>query len=157
MLTTTTNKILKHHPCVNGWQKLTGQMLDPDYWIGNADVLAFTDIVKSNNLDDAFWALRTLKDIHSKKLFALAKAVYKLRESLIKQSLTNLDNVYTLEWNTRDYLEAIGTPENNLVIAIHEYVFGMVYFMRRQVKCYHREKLDVKVMKILTDYVGDKS
>ncbi len=63
MLTTTLNKILKAGPCRSGWRQLTGQSSNKDTWIGNDDVLTILDILKSNDIYDAMWAVMYTCDI----------------------------------------------------------------------------------------------
>ena len=57
MITTTLNDILRHDPCLDGWEKLLAYLgtTEPD-----DEPLALSVILDSNGLEDALWALRTL-------------------------------------------------------------------------------------------------
>ena len=55
---TTLNKIRKHNPCTNGWEKLLvylGKTKADD------EPLEITTILDSNGLDDAIWCLRAVE------------------------------------------------------------------------------------------------
>ncbi len=60
MLTTTLNKIRKHHPCEEGWDTLT-DALGADW--GEDEPIALTRIIETNGLDDALWALRACEPV----------------------------------------------------------------------------------------------
>ena len=55
---TTLNKIRKHNPCTNGWEKLLvylGKTKADD------EPLSIATIIDSNGLDDALWCLRAVE------------------------------------------------------------------------------------------------
>ena len=49
---TTLNKIWKHDPCEDGWEKLTESLGD----IPRDKPIKILTILESNDLDDALWA-----------------------------------------------------------------------------------------------------
>ena len=56
MKTTTLREIKNHRPCEDGWEKLIINL-------GHCDLdkpITFVEILKSNGIKDAFWALRVL-------------------------------------------------------------------------------------------------
>jgi hypothetical protein len=55
MITTTLNRIKKHCPCQNGWEKLLAGLgkTEPD-----DEPLPFSKILEINGLDDALWCCR---------------------------------------------------------------------------------------------------
>lgn len=55
MLTTTLNRIREHGPCEYGWEKLLKYL---DKTKADDEPLAYSEIVKSNGLDDALWCCR---------------------------------------------------------------------------------------------------
>ena len=58
-LYTTINHIKKHHPCENGYIKLRRAL--GKGW-GDNDKISFVQILDSNGLADALWALRAVPD-----------------------------------------------------------------------------------------------
>ena len=56
-MNTTLNKIKKHSPCSDGWQKLLTFLNKTE---ADDELLELTTILESNGLDDALWALRTV-------------------------------------------------------------------------------------------------
>ncbi len=68
MLTTTLNEIKANQPCVDGWKKLLEHLGKSK---ADSEPLGFDVILKSNGLNDALWALRTLENEQLKqaKLF----------------------------------------------------------------------------------------
>jgi len=58
MLTTTLAAIRKHEPCADGWAKLLRTL---NKTTADDDVVTFRAILDSNGIDDALWALRTVK------------------------------------------------------------------------------------------------
>ncbi len=57
MLTTTLNAIKSKSPCRSGWKKLLKHL---GKFKADDEPLGFDVILKSNGLDDAFWAMRVL-------------------------------------------------------------------------------------------------
>ena len=55
MITTTLNRIRKHSPCQDGWEKLLNGLGKTK---ADAEPLPFATIVKINGLDDALWCCR---------------------------------------------------------------------------------------------------
>src|SRR3990167_8604713 len=55
MITTTLNRIRKHHPCEEGWQKLLTHLGKTK---ADDEPLPFEIILASNGLDDALWCCR---------------------------------------------------------------------------------------------------
>ena len=54
---TTLQKILKHAPCEDGWEKLLQNL---DKTEADNEPLSLLTILESNGLDDALWALRAI-------------------------------------------------------------------------------------------------
>ena len=59
MITTTLNKIRKHLPCKEGWEKLLAHLGKTK---ADDDPLPLLTILDSNGLDDCLWALRTVPE-----------------------------------------------------------------------------------------------
>ena len=61
---TTLNKIRKHHPCKDGWEKLLRHLnkTQPD-----DEPLPLEEVLDSNGLDDALWCLRAV-DGHDREM-----------------------------------------------------------------------------------------
>ncbi len=57
MLTTTLNEIKSKSPCTTGWKKLLEHLGKSK---ADSEPLGFDVILKSNGLNDAFWAMRVL-------------------------------------------------------------------------------------------------
>lgn len=79
MLTTTTNAILQCNPCVSGWDNLTKQGRDRQLWHGDENVLSIYDIMITNDVDDAIWALRSVgedTDLEAMRLLLLDICLY---------------------------------------------------------------------------------
>ena len=55
MITTTLNRIRKHHPCEEGWKKLLTHLGKTK---ADDEPLPFAIILASNGLDDALWCCR---------------------------------------------------------------------------------------------------
>ena len=106
MLTTTTNEILKHNPCVDVWVKLTGQSKLRSEWSGNDEVITFNDIFNSNGFDDTLWACRVL-EVEDLKRFKLL--ICDFAESALKY-VNEGDGRPRLEIETaRDYINGNAT------------------------------------------------
>jgi hypothetical protein len=58
MLTTTLARIRFHRPCQLGWEKLQAAL---DKTGADDEPMSLDDILKSNGLDDAMWALRAIE------------------------------------------------------------------------------------------------
>lgn len=89
MLTTTLNKIRKHNPCADGWEKLLKHLGKTK---ADDDPLPFSVILDSNGLDDALWCGRTAPEYAKKwRLFAVwcARQVQHLMKD--QRSLDALD------------------------------------------------------------------
>jgi hypothetical protein len=88
-MNTTLNKIRKHSPCTNGWEKLLRTLGKTK---ADDEPLSLITILDSNGLDDALWCLRAV-DGHEKekRLFAVwcARQVQHLMKD--KRSLDALD------------------------------------------------------------------
>jgi len=86
---TTLNKIRAHSPCTDGWEKLLKNLGKTK---ADDELLALTDILESNGLDDAMWCLRAV-DGHARemRLFEVdcARSVQHLMTD--KRSLDALD------------------------------------------------------------------
>ena len=55
MKTTTLNKIKKHRPCKEGWEKLLNHLGKTQ---ADDEPLSFLTILESNGIDDALWCTR---------------------------------------------------------------------------------------------------
>ena len=64
MLTTTLAAIRKHEPCADGWAKLLHTL---NKTTADDDLVTFADILDSNGIDDALWALRAVEG-HDREL-----------------------------------------------------------------------------------------
>lgn len=62
MICTTLNKIRAHRPCADGWEKLLQHLAETHPDLEWDDPLPMAVIVKSNGLQDALWATRTLPE-----------------------------------------------------------------------------------------------
>jgi hypothetical protein len=62
-VTFTLSEIKKHDPCTDGWKKLT-KSLGGVRGYGLNTPITVEQIIKSNGIDDALWALRTLGEEH---------------------------------------------------------------------------------------------
>lgn len=69
MLHTTLNQIRMHGPCAGGWAILLDFL---EKWKADDEPLSFLTILKSNGLQDAVWALRTLPEEYWGKVRLLA-------------------------------------------------------------------------------------
>lgn len=70
MVKITLNKIKAHNPCESGWEKITTYMKAKG--VGIDDEFPFSEILESNDLDDAIWAMQCLDDKATARLFAVA-------------------------------------------------------------------------------------
>jgi hypothetical protein len=69
MITTTLNKIRKHQPCADGWEKLLTHLGKTG---ADDEPLAFATILESNGLDDALWCCRAAPEYDKEwRLFAV--------------------------------------------------------------------------------------
>jgi len=69
MMETTLNKIRKHSPCEDGWQKLLKHL---NKTTADDEPVAFLTILESNGLDDALWCLRSTPEYdRDSRLFAV--------------------------------------------------------------------------------------
>lgn len=71
MIYTTLNHIRAHGPCEDGWKRLLKSL---DKTSADDEPLAFLEILKSNEIDDALWCLRAEPQHASQwRLFAVAQ------------------------------------------------------------------------------------
>ena len=114
---TTLNKIRKHSPCADGWEKLLKYLGKTK---ADDEPLPITTIIDSNGLDDALWCLRAVEG-HDKeiRLFAVwcARQVQHLLTD--KRSLDALDVAehYANGEATEDELAAAGDAARDAVRA----------------------------------------
>jgi hypothetical protein len=64
MITTTINKIRKHGPCKDGWEKLLKHLNKTQ---ADDEPLPLVTILENNGLDDALWCLRAV-DGHDREI-----------------------------------------------------------------------------------------
>lgn len=69
MPTTTLNEIKRHNPCESGWKKLT-KNLGGIRKYGKDTPVTLLQILDSNGLNDALWALRACNDERFARLLA---------------------------------------------------------------------------------------
>ena len=89
MITTTLNRIKEHKPCPDGWKKLLKHLGKTE---ADDVTLPFSEIVKSNGLDDALWCCQVEPKYEKEwRLFAVwcARQVQHLMTD--KRSLDALD------------------------------------------------------------------
>ena len=76
MLTISLSQIRAQNPCAPGWKTLLKHLGKTQ---ADDEQFPFSEIVRSNGLDDALWALRCLKDEAPARLIAVAYAQDVLR------------------------------------------------------------------------------
>ena len=68
MKTTTLARIREHSPCQEGWEKLLKHLGKTK---ADDEPLAYSEILKSNGLDDALWCAKAEPDLPWRKLAIL--------------------------------------------------------------------------------------
>lgn len=67
LCSTTLNLIRLHNPCQKGWNQL---LVSLNKTHADNDQLTFPEILASNGLDDALWAMRTIPETKEMRLLA---------------------------------------------------------------------------------------
>ena len=70
MITTTLNRIRKHHPCEEGWKKLLTHLGKTK---ADDEPLPFAIILASNGLDDALWCCRCEPPLGRREIGAIIR------------------------------------------------------------------------------------
>ena len=70
-VTTTLNKIRKHSPCADGWEKLLKSLGKNK---ADDEPLSLMTVLESNGLEDALWCLRACDGIDREaRLYAVVR------------------------------------------------------------------------------------
>lgn len=169
MLTTTTNKILAFNPCNEGWEKLTGQCGAKSTWTGTDDILAFADILKTNKMEDGYWALRVIPitDLNRAKFVDFASLINDIFNGVtitqcVQDDGTGIDKLRKRkQQNRRDYIMAMDLIHSDLanqtIYCLAHYVFCAVYWLVRDVNLKARPMMVKQLTVLLTEFINEDS
>ena len=117
MVEITLNKIRKCRPCEGGWETLLKSLGKTK---ADGELFQISDIVDSNGIDDAIWALRCLDDKVPARLFAVycAQSVMHLMEDERSMKAVKISHLYAHGEATDKELAAARTDAWNALSAM---------------------------------------